>query len=79
MSPLVLTFIITALQALPSIIAAGGDLAVEANTLKTQIQTFVDQKRDPTPDEWAAQGTALVAALNRLAAHNAQLVAAKAA
>jgi hypothetical protein len=76
MSPLVLTYILTALQALPSIIAAGGQLAAEANALSAQLKLFATEKRDPTPEEWAAQATALSSALAQLTAHNARLTAA---
>lgn len=73
MSPLVLTYVLTALQMLPTVIAAGGQLATETAALAAQIKTFADEKRDPTPEEWAAQAMALATVLAQLAAHNTRL------
>jgi hypothetical protein len=63
MSPLVLQFAIMALQSLPYIVQAGGDLVTQVNKIQTDLQAMQSQNRDPTAEEWAAQHSALLAAL----------------
>lgn len=66
MSAAVLQFILLAIQALPSIIEAGGELATEAANLAAMIKTFQTENRDPTAGEWASANASLVSALNNL-------------
>lgn len=73
MSPAVLQYILLALQALPSIIAAGGQLATEVAALQAQLQLFATENRDPTATEWATANAALVSALANLNQLNVSL------
>jgi hypothetical protein len=68
MSALVLQYLLTALSALPALVAAGGELATEIGALQTQLKLFQSQNRDPTVAEWAAQNANLSSALTALLA-----------
>jgi hypothetical protein len=66
MTPLVLQYVLMALQALPSLVAAGNSINAEVQTLQAQLKLFAAENRDPSPSEWATQNAALVAALTNL-------------
>ena len=55
MNPLILTYALQALNAIPSLIAAGQSVAGLVNQTNAAVQKMVAENRDPTADEWAAQ------------------------
>ena len=55
MNPLILTYALQALNAIPSLIAAGQSVAGLVNQTNAAVQKMVTENRDPTADEWAAQ------------------------
>jgi len=54
MSPAALQFVIALLSQVPGLIAAGQSVVSTVNQAITMGNTFVAEKRDPTPEEWAA-------------------------
>lgn len=54
MSPLALQYVIALLSQVPALVAAGQQVIGTINQAITMGNTFVAEKRDPTPEEWAA-------------------------
>lgn len=55
MNPAVLMYAMQALNAIPTLIAAGQSIADLVNQTNAAVNKMVTEKRDPTADEWAAQ------------------------
>jgi hypothetical protein len=54
MNPAVLLYAIQILQAIPQLLAAGQSVMGSVNQGTTALQNMLAEKRDPTPEEWAA-------------------------
>lgn len=68
MGPNAVAFILSGLQALPGLIAAGSNVVTEVQALSGQIKTLQSENRDPTPEEWQAQNAALAGGVAALLA-----------
>lgn len=55
MNPAVLMYAMQALNAIPTLIAAGQSIADLVNQTNAAVNKMVSEKRDPTAEEWAAQ------------------------
>ena len=64
MSALAISYLLAALQALPTIVQAGGSIVAEVESLTA----FIKGNADPTPAQWATQNVAMSSALAALMA-----------
>jgi hypothetical protein len=64
MTPLVLQYVMAALQLLPTLVSVGGDVT----TWIANLKGVVGSNTDPTPAQWAALNTQMLAALTALQA-----------
>lgn len=55
MNPAVLMYAMQALEAIPSLIAAGQSVVGLVNQTSQAVKKMQAENRDPTADEWAAQ------------------------
>jgi hypothetical protein len=55
MNPAILMYAMQALEAIPSLISAGQSVIGLVNQTSSAVKQMVDEKRDPTAEEWAAQ------------------------
>lgn len=63
MSPMVLQFVLAALQALPSVLAAGAEVSTAVGQITASLKAMQAENRDPSAAEWAALNAQLLAAL----------------
>ena len=68
MNPAVLAYISAGLQLIPSLIAAGADVAAYITQLKADITGCSATGSEPPPAQWATQTAALQTALAALMA-----------
>ena len=55
MNPMILTYALQALEAIPSLIAAGQSVVSLVNQTSAAVKKMQAENRDPTAEEWAAQ------------------------
>lgn len=68
MSPLVLQYVLVALQSLPALLAAGATVESEVASIVSDLKMFQAGNVDPTAEQWAAQNMKMSSALNTLLA-----------
>ncbi len=59
MNPAILMYAIQALEAIPSLLAAGQSVITLVNQTTTNLKKMQAENRDPTAEEWAAQAQAI--------------------
>ena len=55
MNPAILMYAMQALEAIPSLIAAGQSVVNLVNSTSSNVKKMVAENRDPTAQEWADQ------------------------
>lgn len=68
MNPAILSYISAALELVPSLIAADGDLAAYIAQLKADLAGFASTGGEPTTAQWQAQNASMLGALAALQA-----------
>lgn len=61
MNPTILMYTLQALEAIPSLIAAGQNVVALVNQTSAAVKKMQAENRDPTAEEWAAQATIISA------------------